>query len=245
MTPENDGSFPATHWTLVARIKSADEAVAGKALEELCAQYHYPLYCYLRRRGCDHHDAQDVLHDFLLLVFRRRSFDRLEEANGRLRGWLATSLGRHLNEWRQREGRREQTTGEFDRVLDFEAIEHRYLAEHFSDTDTPDRVFERNWAIELLRHVIDTLGARYEARGRGALFVALRPVLEAGGTLRGADSPALAASLGMRDDALRAALARLLREFREAVQSEVRLTVESQEDVPDELAYLMGLFQRP
>ena len=54
-----DGHFPETRWSLIARLKSADEATARRALDELCAQYHYPLYCYLRRRGCGHHDAED------------------------------------------------------------------------------------------------------------------------------------------------------------------------------------------
>jgi hypothetical protein len=40
-----DGKFPTTQWTLIARIKSPDEGVARGALDELCAQYHYPLYC--------------------------------------------------------------------------------------------------------------------------------------------------------------------------------------------------------
>jgi RNA polymerase sigma-70 factor (ECF subfamily) len=198
----------------------------------------------LRRRGCEHHDAQDVLHDFLALLLRRRSFDRLEEAKGRLRGWLSTALGRHLSEWREREDRRVQPAKEFGGHLDFDAVEQRYQGESFSDTDTPDRIFEREWALELLRHVLDRLGTRYEGRGRGALFAVLRPVLESGGTLRGSGSAETAASLGMSDEALRAALARLLREFREAIHGEVRLTVENPADVSDELAHLMGLFQR-
>src|SRR5262245_18339200 len=71
MMPDSTPGFPATHWSLIARVKSPDEGEASKALEELCAQYHYPLYCYLRRRGCDHHDSQDVLQDFFALLLRR------------------------------------------------------------------------------------------------------------------------------------------------------------------------------
>jgi RNA polymerase sigma-70 factor (ECF subfamily) len=249
------GSFPTTHWTLVARIKSPDESIAAGALDELCAQYHYPLYCYLRRRGCAHHDSQDVLHDFLAGLLRLRALERLEEVRGRLRGYLATSLGRHLHDWRRSEARR-CNVGSMSRsddalvertlhsMVDFEAVADRYQRERFSDADTPDRVFDRKWALELLRQVIDRLATHYERRGRGALFVALRPVLEGGGTLRGEDSHALATSVGLSDEALRAALARLLRQFRDEMQAEVRLTVEHPEEVPDELTYLQGLFRR-
>jgi RNA polymerase sigma-70 factor (ECF subfamily) len=242
------GKFPTTSWTLIERIKSPDEGVVAKALEELCAQYHFPLYCYLRRRGCAHHDAQDVLHDFLMLIFRRHSLERLDESKGRLRGWLSTALGRHFAEWRRSEARREQPVAaddaDFERGLDFEAIEDRYQHEHFSEADTPDRVFEREWAIGLLRHVIESLGAKYELRGRSAIFAALRPALEAGGSLRGEDAPAIAARLGLSVDAVNSQFARLLREFREETQAAVRLTVEHAEEVEPELAYLAALFGR-
>jgi RNA polymerase sigma-70 factor (ECF subfamily) len=243
-SPQGDGSFPTTHWTLIGRIQSGDDTVATRALEEMIAQYHYPLYCYLRRRGCEHHDAQDVLHDFLARFLRRGAIGRLEESRGRLRGYLATSLGRHLQDWREREARREQPAAEFDEKLDFEAIEARYQHERFTESDTPDRVFERKWALELLRHATEKVGATYTRKGKAALFAALRPVLEGGGSLRGENTPALAAQLGMSEEALRTALTRLLREFREVMHAEVRVTVESAGEVSEELKHLMGLFQR-
>lgn len=242
------GRFPTTNWSLVARIRSTDEAVAAKALEDLCTQYHYPLYCYLRRRGCTHHDAQDVLHDFLLRVFRQRTLDQLEENRGHLRGWLSAALGNHFLNWRHSESRREQpieaSEADFESGLDFEAIEARYRSERFADDDTPDRVFEREWVLALLRRVIDGLAVGYDQRGRGALFAILRPILEAGGSLRGEDTSALAAPLGMSPGALRVALARLMREFREALHAEVRLTVEHGDDVREELAYLLSVFRQ-
>jgi RNA polymerase sigma-70 factor (ECF subfamily) len=143
MSPRGDGCFPETRWSRVARIRSDDAAVAAKALDELCAQYHYPLYCYLRRRGCAHHDAEDVLHDFLAGLVRLRALERVEAERGRLRGYLALSLGRHLREWRHRESRRERPASDFHDVLDFEVIGNRYQRERFTDADTPDRKANR------------------------------------------------------------------------------------------------------
>jgi len=244
MPAEGDGRFPATHWTLIARIKSTDEAVATVALEELCTQYHYPLYCYLRRRGCWHHDAQDVLHDFLALLFRRRSLDRIEESRGRLRGWLTTAIGRHLSDWRRNEARRANAGPDSERGLDFAAIEQRYEHERFRDGETPDRIFEREWALELLRQAIGKVGQRYEQRGRGALFAVLLPVLEGGGSLRGHDTATLAGAAHLSEEALRTALSRMLRDFRDEMQIAVRLTVEHENEVAAEMTYLMRLFQR-
>jgi RNA polymerase sigma-70 factor (ECF subfamily) len=254
MSEPADAHFPNTHWSLVARIKSPDERVAAQALDELCAQYHYPLYCYLRRRGCEHHDAQDVLHDFLAGLLRQRALERLEESRGRLRGYLATSLGRHLQHWREVEARRcragsvRRDDALVERTLhcplDFDTIADRYARDRFRDSDSPDRVFERRWALEILRQVLEKLAARYAERGKAALFTTLRPVLEAGGSLRGHDTAALAAALGTVECGVRNLLHRLLQEYREVLLAEVRLTVESADEVPGELAYLLSLFQQ-
>jgi DNA-directed RNA polymerase specialized sigma24 family protein len=239
--PKEDPHFPTTSWTLIARIKSPDAAVARGALDEMCAQYHYPLYCYLRRRGCAHHDAQDVLHDFLAAILRQHALERVEETRGRLRSYLATALGRHLQRWRMHEARL-APEGRDCEAVDFDAVAARYAREQFTDHDTPDRIFERKWAMELLGHAMDKLAARYHERGKTALFTALRPALQAGGTLRGEDTPAIAASLGMSEMAVRTGMSRLLHEFREAVQDEVRMTVEESSEVGDELTYLLALF---
>lgn len=244
MIPENDGRFPSTHWTLIARIKSTDESEVAKALDEICTQYHYPLYCYLRRRGCNHHDAQDVLHDFLARLLRHRALERVEEDRGRLRGYLSTAINRHLQTWQQSAAQRTERMTASSLPLDFKAIEDRYHRETFTAADTPDLIFERKWATEMLHHVITKLGDLYHQKGRTELFTTLRPVLESGGSLRGDDSAALAARAGLSETALRTALSRLLREFREILRAEVRLTVENADEIPDELSYLMGLFQR-
>ena len=239
-----DAHFPDTHWTLIARIKSPDAAVAARALDDLCTQYHYPLYCYIRRRGLAHHDAQDVLHDFLAGLLRQRALERLEESRGRLRGYLSTALGRHIHAWRESEDRRDQPAVDLATALDFDAIAYRYQREQFTDADTPERVFERKWAQELLAHALATLGADCARRGKGALFAALRPVVERGGSLRGEDNDAIAASLGISAQAVRSALSRLMHEFRGTMRAAVRLTVEDDAEVDAELLHLLSLFGR-
>lgn len=229
--------FPTTSWTLIDRIKSTDEHVATKALEEVCSQYHYPLYCYLRRRGLDHHDAEDVLHDFLERFIKSGSFQAAEETKGRLRGYLSASLSRHLIGWVRHESRRPRLDAGGN-------IEDLYRHEQFHDEETPTEIFERKWALALLSRVIDHLEADYANRGRQPLFTALRPILLAGGTLRGHDTPGIAASLGISEDTLRTNLHRLLREFRDALRDEVRLTVQSPADLEDELDHLRRLFAR-
>ena len=244
MTPSaTDGRFPTTHWTLVARLKSADEATVRRALDDLCTQYHYPLYCYIRRRGLSHHDAQDVLHDFLAKLLRLDVFESADAEKGRLRAFLSTALGRFLINWHDGSAQR-QRENSVDIAAFGDDSEERFSREKFTERDTPDRVFERQWAQELLRRVLRDIAAVYEERGKSDLFKALKPVILRGGSFRGEDPGAVAQKLGMSEPALRKALQRALAEYRKTLENEVLQTVASADEVEEELAYLRGLFGR-
>jgi RNA polymerase sigma-70 factor (ECF subfamily) len=236
-----DGHFPTTHWTLIARLKSDDEATTRRALDELCAQYHYPLYCYIRRRGLEHHDAQDALHDFLAKLLRHESFHDVDAEKGRLRAFLAAALGRFLLNWK-RDRRHRANEVSLDSEAGIPQSEGRYLKERFSDQDTPDRVFERKWASELMRHVLRRLETDYAERGKAALFKVLKPALLRGGSLRGEDAGTLAAGLEMKEGTLRVAYSRLLRDYGGILEAEVRQTVADPGQVTEELRYLRSLF---
>lgn len=238
------GQFPTTRWTLIGRLKAGDAGVVQQALGELCAQYHYPLYCVMRRRGLAHHDAQDALHDFLASFLRRGTFAQADAEKGRLRALLCTALQRFVINWR-----RDQLHRTREVSLELPAIatatdESRYRAEHFSADETPERTFDRKWGHELLQRVLRTVEEKYTARGRADLFTALCPVLLAGGSLRGEDTPRLAAALGRSEGAVRIALLRLLGDFRTALEAEVFQTVSTRAEVDEEIAYLQQLFTK-
>ena len=242
MTPSaQDGRFPATPWTLIRRLKCGDADTARRALDDLCQQYHYPLYCYIRRRGLAHHDAQDALHDFLSKLLRLGAFAEADAEKGHLRAFLSAALHRFLLNWHEGQAhrRREVST---DSEQFTAADEDRFLREKFDARDTPDRVFERKWAQELIRRVLQQLGEDYAGRGQAALFKALKPVILRGGSLREEDPATIAASLEIKETALRMALSRLLRRYRDALEAEVRQTVDGEEEVAGELAYLRRLF---
>ena len=228
------GRFPATRWSLIARLKSGDEHAVRAAIEDLCAQYHYPLYCYLRRRALTHHDAEDVLHDFLAKLLRLGSLGDADAQKGRLRAYLCTALQRFLLDWRQSREVRERFM-----TLDTMAAEGRYERETFRDGETPEHIFDRKWAQALLTRVVARLGDSYVARGKAHIFAVLRPVVLEGGSLRGHDSAALAAALGTNEVAMRKTLSRLMADYREVLRAEVQQTAE---DVDAELAYLRRVF---
>ncbi|MBK8039991.1 MAG: hypothetical protein IPK22_23095 [Verrucomicrobiaceae bacterium] len=239
--PKGDGKFPTTEWTLVQRLKDSDAEVSTRALNELCGQYHYPLYCLIRARGLAHHDAQDALHDFLAKLLRLGSLQGIEQEKGRLRTFLAKALERALITRYHRESRREQHEVPLnDPQLPFDPdLEDRYASEATSGLP-PDKLFDRKWCEQLLGRVLRQLAEDYTRRGKQPLFEILRPVLLAGGSLRGHDATRLAESLTISEPALRTALVRLLRDYRHLLEHEVRQTVESKEAVEAEIADLMA-----
>ncbi len=233
--------MPATRWTVIARLHSQDEKQVRRALDDLCSQYHYPLYCYIRLRGFSHHDAQDALHDFLVKFLRLDSFQTADESKGKLRCYLLVSLQRFLGNWSRQHDHSEETSLD---ISSFNGDLEHYQRERFSDGDTPDRIFERKWAQELLTGVLQRVREKYALIGKEHVFDVLRPVLCAGGSLRGEDGVAMAHSLGLSNGALRVALNRLLKDYREMLESDVAQTVFDQNKVGEEIAHLKQAFAK-
>lgn len=233
--------MPSTHWTLIERLRKGDEPSRHAALDELCRRYHYPLYCQIRLGGFEHHDAQDALHDFFAKLLRNDSFAVADEEKGRLRTFLLTALQRFLLNWRRDRRHHDlEISSEAESAL--AASEGRYQSEQFTDAESPDRVYERQWARETMGAALQRLRERNDVKGKAALFEALRPVLLAGGSLNGFDTTEIAAGLGMKPGALRMALSRLLEEFGEALKAEIAQTTADPEATKEEFRYLAGIF---
>lgn len=236
-----ESRLPTTRWTLIARLRASDEPLRNAALEELCSQYHYPLYCYIRRSNLDHHDAQDALHEFFSKLLRNETFAEADPEKGRLRTFLLSSLRRFLINWRRdQRHRHREISGDTD--IPPEGDERRYRSEPFIDTESPDLAYDRQWAREVIGATLRSLREKYTKKGRENLFDALRPVLLTGGSMADHDSASIAAGLGMKRGALRMALMRLLDDFRVELRNEIAQTVEDPEKVKDELKYLLEIF---
>lgn len=234
--------MPSTQWSLIARLKGGDPALARMALDELCRAYHYPLYCQIRRRGLSHHDAEDVLHEFLSKLLRNDSFEIADSEKGKLRSFLLVALRRFLNTWHQDQNKQQKREISTEAIAAIAGAEGRFELDEAAHHESPDRLYDRQWAQELMGHVMQRLRSIYTCKGKAELFETLRPVLLSGGSLHGHDSEQLARQLGMKPGTMRSALKRLLEDFRELLRQEILQTVENRDLARGEFGVLMAAF---
>lgn len=229
--PSSEARFAATRWSLIlaARDRAAPSA-ARRALDDLLALYWFPLYAYLRRGGLSAHDAQDTTQAFLTSLLERNDLATLSPARGKFRSFLLAALTHFLSNQRDHAAAQKRGAGQ---TLSFDALsaEARYALEP-ADTLTPDRLFERRWALALLDHAIERLQAAYAATQQSALFEALKPTL----TGEAPRSAAVAAQLQMTEGAVKVAAHRLRRRYRETLRTLVADTLESAGEGPPDKA---------
>jgi RNA polymerase sigma-70 factor (ECF subfamily) len=226
--------FATTHWTVVLAAGGKPTPAADQALAELCRTYWYPLYAYARRRGYSKQDAEDLTQGFFARFLRRNYLDGLSREKGRFRAFLLACMKHFLaDEWDRASAARRDVQRTVP--LDPEAAERRYLAEPV-DNATPERLFEQQWALTLLETAVQRLHRDYEAAGQGAMFVELRFALT--GDRSAVPYAELAARLGMSPQAVRVAVHRLRRRYRQILRQEIAHTVTEVADVGPELDHL-------
>ena len=96
--------------------------------------------------------------------------------------------------------------------LDLARAEERYDLEP-ADNSTPDKLFDKHWATALLEEVLNQLEAEYQQAGKAELFAALKQTLT--GTRESQPYAVLAARLGMNEAAIKVAVHRLRKRYRE------------------------------
>ena len=228
-------NFPTTLWTVVLHAGRDEPAQAQAALAQLCQAYWYPLYSFVRRRGYSPHDAQDLTQAFFAQLLEKRGLERVDPELGRFRTFLLASLKNFLaNDW-DRAHARKRGGGQTIVSLDEESAESRYQLEPSHDM-TPERHFERQWAMTLLDQVLDALRDEYHAEGKGDLFEELKAVL-IGQPEAYAD---MAARLRRSEGAIKVAVHRLRHRYRELMRARIAETV-GEGDVEDELRHLLAV----
>lgn len=235
--PPPAAPFPTTHWSRVVAAGDPDAAGARDALEALCRDYWYPLYAFVRRRGHDFDDAADLVQGLFAQLLARRDLAGLDPGRGRFRSFLLAACSHYMANRRVHERAEKRGGGRAPIPIDAPRAEGRYGGEPYHEL-TPERLFERRWALTLLGRALDRLGAELAAAGQAALFDRLHPAL--GGSREGASHAAVARELGTSEGAVKTAAHRLRRRYRELLREEITRTVANPADVDDEVRALFA-----
>jgi RNA polymerase sigma-70 factor (ECF subfamily) len=237
-------TFHSTRWSLVsaaARWKPGgeNEPAAQEALETLCAAYWKPLHAYARRRADSEESARDLLQSFFVHVLEKGVFAAPKPQRGRFRAFLTASLRNFMtNEVRNaRASKRGGGALPLSLESPLETEGTLRLADLASHDDTPERAFDRAWALAVLERALGRLRREQEQAGKAAAFQRLRPLLTQQATepLRG-----VAEELGTTEGALKVALHRLRQRYGELLREEVAGTLSDPAEVEDELRALFA-----
>jgi len=234
-TIQRDPVFATTHWSVVQTAGRPDTSRSAVALEKLCRTYWYPLYAYARRRGQSPADAQDSTQAFFARLLERNWVGDARRERGRFRTFLLTAMNRFLaDEWDKLRAQK-RGGGRLLVPLQLDTAETRYGQEP-ADTRTPEQAFDRRWALALLDTVLHRLREEYETAGRGEIFARLHGCL-----IGGRDSQPyadLATRVNLTEGAVKVAVHRLRKRYRELLRLEIAQTLAADDDVEDELRHL-------
>jgi RNA polymerase sigma-70 factor (ECF subfamily) len=230
--------FATTRWSQVLAAGRAQTTSSRGALAGLCEAYWYPLYAYVRRWGHGPDEAQDLTQEFFTRLLEKHYLRDADPTRGRFRSFLLASLKHFLSNERDRatavkRGGRAQIV-----PLEIETAEGLYRLEP-PDADTPEKVFERRWALMLLERTLGRLRDEFEAGGRREVFARLEGYLT--GERDTVPYAQLAAELGMTEGAIKVAVHRLRKRFGALLREEIGDTVSDPAQVDDEIRELFRI----
>jgi RNA polymerase sigma-70 factor (ECF subfamily) len=228
--------FRTTRWSLVLAARDRTSPEARLALQELCEAYWYPLYAFIRRQGHPVEEARDLTQDFFVCLLEKDFLAMVDQSRGKFRSFLMTACKHFLANERDRAQTLKRGGGREFLSIDAQAGESRYVAEPMHDL-TAERLFERRWALMLLQNVLGRLRDEFQQLGKGEQFEKLKVFLTgekpAGHYAQAAD--AMQATPG----AIRVAVHRLRRRYRELLREEIARTVNDPGEVEAEIRDLM------
>jgi RNA polymerase sigma factor (sigma-70 family) len=229
-------NFNTTHWTIVLACRDEnDSARAQTALASLFQTYWYPLYAYVRRRGYDEHDAQDLVQGFCLHLQEKHAVSKADPHRGKFRTFLLSSLQNFLANEIERSRAQKRGGGRELIRLDADEADERYRLEP-AHSVTPETIFEKRWAHALLEQTVSDLRADFIARGKERLFDGLSSFLTS--DLHETSYQTAANQLGLPLSAIKTTVHRMRGDYRSRLREQISRTVSSPDEVDDELLYL-------
>jgi len=236
-----NAQFTTTHWSVVLTAGDQDASESAAALETLCRSYWYPLYAYVRRRGYEPADAQDLTQEFFARLLSKDYLRAVDRTKGKFRSFLLAALEHFLaNEWRRAQA--QKRGGQFRFIsLDDTSVEDQYRLAPAS-LDSPEQFFEQQWAITLLEHAVAKLRDEFTSSGKATFFEQFKIFLT--GEKQAFSYAELAARMNTTEAAVKMAVSRMRQRYGELLRLEIANTVASPAEIDEELQALFAALSR-
>lgn len=230
-------TFDTTQWSVVVAAGSDQTTLSRNALAQLCETYWFPLYAYVQRRGYPREEAQDLTQEFFTRLIEKNALKKAKRDLGRFRSFLLTSMNNFLADQWDKAKAQKRGGGMSPISLDFVSAEGHPVFEPAHNI-TPEKLYERQWALTVLDTVLNRLSEEYTESGKQDLFQGLKPVLTSGkGVVSYQD---LAVKLGISEGAIKVAAHRLRKKYRVKLKGVIAQTVANKEDIEDEIQHLFA-----
>ena len=237
----NSAAFAATRWTLVLRARGEGVGARG-ALSELCEAYYQPVFRFLRREGREEEAARELAQEFFSRLLARGGIGAADPQRGRFRSYLLGAVKHFLADQRDHERRAKRGSGATPESLDAEDATSPAMQVADNATLPDDATFDRAWALAVMDRALQSLAAEFAREGKTDQFTALKPWLAGDAqTLRQSEA---ATQLGLSESAVKVAIHRLRKRFRELIRAEVAQTVDDAAGIDTELKYLLEVLVR-
>jgi RNA polymerase sigma factor (sigma-70 family) len=229
-------AFVTTQWTRVLEARG-DSPEAKAALSDLCAAYYAPVFAFIRRNAPDEDSARDLTQEFFARLLARDGIATVDPQRGRFRSFLLGAVKHFLNDMRDHVHRLKRGAGQTIEPFDPGTDTSPSLELPDPNAPSPDREFDRKWALTLLDRALVVLAEEHKASEKSGQFEALKPWLT--GDTENISQAEAARQLGLNEGAVKVAIHRLRRRFREVIKNEIGQTVGDRAQVDEELRYLL------
>ncbi|HEX2751431.1 MAG TPA: sigma-70 family RNA polymerase sigma factor [Verrucomicrobiales bacterium] len=234
--PTDGGRFTQTRWSLVLEA-GRSTADATHAMEHLCRVYWPAVYGFLRGKGRNRDDAQDLTQAFFTHILEQGSLQRANPQRGKFRTYLLGALSNFVVDQHRYDNRIKRGGGVTFVEIDADAEEN--FLQLPSNDPSPEKIFDRRWRLALLDRAVKRLGEECAEAGKGDRFAVAKEFLtsepEAG------DYERVARELGLASKQVGVLVHRLRQRLRALVREEVAETVAgTRSDVDEELRQLFS-----
>jgi RNA polymerase sigma-70 factor (ECF subfamily) len=229
--------FATTHWSVVLAAGKSTSAQQKQALETLCQSYWFPLYAFLRQRGYDNHQAEDYTQGFFAHILEKHDLQKADPKYGKFRSFLLIRLKGFLADEHDRSHALKRGGGKKILSFNVQDAEGQYALES-ADQLSPEKRFEKAWALTVLERTMDRLEAEMIQKNKQGHFEHLKVYL----TIEKDDLPYAHAGekLNMAEGAVRVAVHRLRRRYRQLLRDEIAQTVGSEDQIDEEVGHLFA-----